>query len=69
MEENCGVPYELELRIRVGEFEKISRFYRVTSEEKKFDEDLQFQTNNAREMFIACYRAILARQHAKSFIK
>lgn len=69
MEKEHGVPYEAELRVRVGEFEKISRICRRVSEEEKFAEDLRLQADKASEMLVACYRAILTRQHANDFIR
>lgn len=68
MEESHGVPYEAELRVRVGEYEKISRIFRTVSEEEKFAEDLQVQANKASEMLVTCYRAIMARRLANDFI-
>lgn len=69
MEENHGVPYELELRVRIGEFEKVSRLFRTIDTEEKFAEDLQVQADKASEMLVTCYRAIMARRLADDFIK
>lgn len=69
MEENCGVPYELELRVRVGEYEKVSRLFRTIDTEEDLAEGLRLQADKASEMLVTCYRAIMARRLAHDFIK